>query len=203
MKILVAEDNLAAQFMLKKVLGKLGHDLLITGDGCRACEIMLKKNAPKLAILDWVMPGMDGTEVCRKIRATEVSNSAYLILLTVRDTAADIVKGLKAGANDYIVKPYNIEELQVRVGVGCRVVEMQAIMTRQIHELQSAMEQVKTLRGLLPLCVYCKKIRNDQKYWQELEGYISDHTDASFSHGICPDCFAKYVQPDLEKKKAK
>ncbi len=191
MKILIAEDNLASQFMLKTALGELGHDLVVTGDGCRACEIMLKRYAPKLAILDWLMPGMDGVEICRKIRETEVANPAYLIILTVRNNVADIVKGLESGANDYIVKPYNVKELQVRIGVGCRVVEMQAIMDRQIQELKAAMEHIKTLHGLLPICTYCKKIRNDQKYWQQIENYISEHTDALFSHGICPECFAK------------
>jgi len=199
MKILIAEDNLASQLTLKTAIDDLGHDLVVTGDGRTACEIMLKPAAPKLAILDGMMPGMDGVEVCRKIRETKFSDPAYLIILTTRDKTADIVKGLKAGANDYIVKPYNIEELQVRVGVGCRVVEMQAIMTRQIKELQSAMGLIKTLRGLLPICMYCKKIRDDKQYWQQVEGYISEHTEAQFSHGICPDCFKKHVQPGPDK----
>lgn len=152
-----------------------------------------------MAILDWMMPGMDGVEVCRKIRATKFADPAYLIILTVRNKTEDIVKGLKAGANDYIVKPYNAEELQVRVGVGCRVVEMQTTMARQIKELQSAMAQVKTLRGLLPMCAYCKKIRDDKQYWREVESYVSTHTEAKFSHGICPDCYKKHIQPGLDK----
>ncbi|MDD5678438.1 MAG: response regulator [Kiritimatiellae bacterium] len=118
---------------------------------------MLKPDAPKLAILDWMMPGMDGVEVCRKIRAAKFVGPAYLIILTIRDKTGDIVKGLKAGANDYIVKPYNVEELQVRVGVGCRVMEMQATMARQINELEVAMAHIKALRKLLPICMYCKK----------------------------------------------
>jgi len=199
MKILIAEDNLASQLMLKTTFDDLGHDLVITGDGRAACEIMLKPDAPKLAILDWMMPGMDGVEVCRKIRETKFSDPAYLIILTVRDKTEDIVKGLKAGANDYIVKPYNVEELQVRVGVGCRVVEMQATMARQIKELQSAMAQIKTLRGLLPICTYCKKIRDDKQYWREVESYVTTHTEAKFSHGICPDCYKKHIQPGLDK----
>ena len=199
MKILIAEDNLASQIMLKTALADLGHDLVVTGDGRTACEIMLKPGAPKLAILDWMMPGMDGVEVCRKIRETKFSDPAYLIILTVRNKTEDIVKGLKAGANDYIVKPYNIEELQVRVGVGCRVVEMQTIMAGQIKELQSAMAQIKTLQGILPICTYCKKIRDDKQYWREVESYVATHTEAQFSHGICPDCYKKYIQPGLDK----
>ena len=189
--------------MLKTTLDDLGHDLVITGDGRTACEIMLKPDAPKLAILDWMMPGMDGVEVCRKIRETNLSDPAYLIILTVRDETEDIVKGLKAGANDYIVKPYNVEELQVRVGVGCRVVEMQTAMAGQIKELQAALAQIKTLRGLLPICMYCKKIRDDKQYWQKVEGYISEHTEAQFSHGVCPDCYKQHMQPELDRIKNK
>jgi len=199
MKILIAEDNLASQIMLKTAFDDLGHDLVVTGDGRTACEIMLKPEAPKLAILDWMMPGMDGVEVCRKVRETKLSDPPYLIILTVRDQTEDIVKGLKAGANDYIIKPYNIEELQVRVGVGCRVMEMQATMTRQIKELQAAMAHIKTLRGLLPICMYCKKIRDDKQYWQQVEGYITTHSEAQLSHGICPDCYRKHIQPALDK----
>ena len=190
---------MASQLMLKTTIADLGHDLVLTGDGSAACEIMLKPDAPKLAILDWMMPGMDGVEVCRKIREKKFSDPAYLIILTVRDKTEDIVKGLKAGANDYIVKPYKAEELQVRVGVGCRVMEMQSIMARQIKELQSAMAHIKTLRGLLPMCAYCKKIRDDKQYWQQVEGYISEHSEAEFSHAICPDCYKKYFQPALNK----
>ena len=199
MKILIAEDNLASQLMLKTTFDDLGHDLVVTGDGRTACEIMLKPDAPKLAILDWMMPGMDGVEVCRKIRETKFSDPAYLIILTVRNKTEDIVKGLKAGANDYIVKPYNVEELQVRVGVGCRVMEMQTIMAGQIKELQAALAQIKTLKGLLPICMYCKKIRDDKQYWQQVESYVTTHTEAQFSHSICPDCYKKYVQPELDK----
>ena len=203
MKILIAEDNLASQLMLKTIFDDLGHALVVTGDGRTACEIMLKPDAPKLAILDWMMPGMDGVEVCRKIRKKKFSDPAYLIILTMRDKTEDVVKGLKAGANDYIVKPYNVEELQVRVGVGCRVVEMQAIMARQIKELQSAMAHIKTLQGILPMCMYCKKIRDDKQYWQQVEGYISEHTEAHLSHGVCPDCYKKHMQPELDKIKNK
>ena len=203
MKILIAEDNIASQLMLKTTFDDLGHDLVVTGDGRTACEIMLKPDAPKLAILDWMMPGMDGVEICRKIREKKFSDPAYLIILTVRNKTEDIVKGLKAGANDYIVKPYNVEELQVRVGVGCRVVEMQTIMAGQIKELQSAMAQIKTLQGILPICAYCKKIRDNKEYWQQVESYITTHSEAQFSHAICPDCYKKHVQPGLDKIKNK
>lgn len=198
MKILIAEDDLSLQLILKTTLSKMGHDPVVTDNGRAACELMLKPDAPKLAILDWMMSGMEGVEVCRKVRESERYTPAYIIILTIRNNAEDIVKGLKAGANDYIVKPYNVEELQVRVGVGCRIVEMQAAMAEQIKKLQAAMAQIKTLRGLLPICTYCKKIRDDKQYWQQLESYIVAHTEVRLSHGVCPDCYRKHVQPQLD-----
>ncbi len=201
MKILVAEDDAIAQLMLKTMLIKAGYDPVITADGAEACRLLLQPEAPKLAILDWMMPGMDGVEVCRKVRELKSDTPAYLILLTSRDNREDIVAGLKSGANDYIIKPYDVEELHVRIGLGRKIIELQTTLAGRIRELQEALEQIKTLRGILPICMYCKKIRDDKQYWQQVESYIADHSDAEFSHGICPECYQKYVQPELDKVK--
>ncbi|MDO9543301.1 MAG: response regulator [Kiritimatiellia bacterium] len=203
MKLLIAEDDLTSQLMIKAMVAKAGYEPIVTGDGLSAYEILLKPDAPKLAVLDWMMPGMDGVEICRKIRELKSNEPVYLILLTSRDNKKDIIHGLKAGANDYIVKPYDVEELQVRIGVGRKVVELQASLTGRIIELQDALAQIKTLRGLLPICMYCKKIRDDKQYWQQVESYVITHTEAQFSHGICPDCYKKHIQPELDKIKNK
>lgn len=197
MKILIAEDDLTSQTILKTTLIKAGYSPTITANGNTACEIMLKVDAPKLAILDWMMPGMDGLTICRKIREAKILNQPYLIIVTVRNKTEEIVKGLEAGANDYIIKPYNVSELQVRVGVGKRVVELQSTLAGRINELQEALAHIKTLQGILPICMYCKKIRNDKQYWQKLESYIAQHSNAEFSHGICPACYKKHVLPSL------
>ncbi len=198
MKILIAEDDLMSQVMLKAMTDRAGYESIVTGDGLGAYEILRRPDAPKIAILDWMMPGMDGVEVCRKVRELKSNEPAYLILLTSRDDKKDIIYGLKAGANDYIVKPYDVEELQVRIGVGRKVVDLQSMLAGRITELQAALDQIKTLRGLLPICMYCKKIRDDKQYWQQVENYVADHSEAQFSHGICPDCYKKYVQPELD-----
>ena len=187
MKILIAEDDLTSQLMIKATVFKAGYEPMVTGDGLSAYEILSKPDAPKLAVLDWMMPGMDGVEVCRKVRELKSNNPAYLILLTSRDNKKDIIHGLKSGANDYIVKPYDVEELQVRIGVGRKVVELQASLAGRIMELQDALAQIKTLKGLLPICMYCKKIRDDKQYWQQVESYVSTHSEAQFSHGVCPE----------------
>ncbi len=199
MKILIAEDDLTSQVLLKAILVKAGYEPAVVGDGQAAYDLLRRPDAPRLAVLDWMMPGLDGVEVCRKIREIPSATPPYLIMLTSRTERADIIQGLQAGANDYIVKPYDAEELRVRIAVGRRVVELQDALARRVVELQDALNQIKTLRGLLPICMYCKKIRDDKQYWQQIEGYISEHSDAQFSHGICPDCYRKYVQPDLDR----
>ncbi|MFA7157710.1 MAG: response regulator transcription factor [Kiritimatiellia bacterium] len=197
MKILIAEDDSLSQTMLKAMVARAGFEPVVTGDGLEALQILSRADGPKLAVLDWMMPGMDGPDVCRKMRETKTDEPAYLILLTSRDDKKDVILGLKSGANDYIVKPYDIEELKVRIGIGRKVVELQALLSGRIAELKSALDQIKTLRGLLPICMYCKKIRDDRQYWQQVEHYVAGHTDAQFSHSICPDCYKKYVEPEL------
>jgi len=201
MKILVAEDDLTSQTIIKAIVAKAGYEPILTGDGLSAYEILSQPGAPKIAILDWMMPGMDGVEICRKVRELKSDDPAYLILLTGRDSRKDIINGLRSGANDYIVKPYDPEELQARIGVGRKVVELQGTLSLRIIELQTALAQIKTLKGLLPICMYCKKIRDDKQYWQQVESYVTTHSEAEFSHGICPDCYKKYILPEIDKIK--
>jgi len=146
-----------------------------------------------------MMPLMDGVEICRRERETHHASPAYIILLTARGGNEDIVRGLDAGADDYIVKPFNREELRARVRVGVRILDLQKNLAGRVSDLERAMAGVKQLQGLLPICCYCKKIRDDQNYWQQVEGYISKHSDAQFSHGVCPECFEKIVRPELAK----
>lgn len=119
---------------------------------------------PPLAIVDWVMPKMDGPELCRRIRQRQGTSFMYVILLTAKGMREDIVVGLDAGADDYLVKPFDPEELRARVGVGHRIVELQQSLADRIHELEESLSQVTSLRGLLPIYAYCKKIRDDKIY---------------------------------------
>ncbi len=202
MQILIAEDDAASQLILKTMVAQAGYEPVVTGDGLGAHEILRRPDAPKLAILDWMMPGLDGVEVCRQIREVKSDQPPYLILLTSRAHKQDVVRGLQAGANDYIVKPYDRDELKVRIDVGRKVIELQALLAGRISELQEALAQIKTLKGLLPICMYCKKIRDDKQYWRQVEGYIAEHSEAQFSHGICPDCYQKYIQPEIKRLEA-
>ena len=197
MKILVAEDQSVSRHILAANLRKWGYDVTAVEDGTQAWEALQAEDAPQLVILDWLMPGMDGIEICRQIRRSPQTRPNYLILLTARRGQEDKIRGLQSGADDYITKPFNREELRARVQVGIRVLELQGALAQRVRELEEALSRVKTLQGLLPICSYCKKIRDDRNYWQQVEGYISDHSEAQFSHGICPECYALYVQPEL------
>jgi DNA-binding response OmpR family regulator len=199
MKILVAEDQAVSRHILVAHLRKWGYDVMAAEDGARAWEALQGEEAPPLAILDWLMPGMDGIEICRRIRQSLRTRSVYLILLTARRGQKDKIEGLQAGADDYITKPFDREELRARVQVGMRVLELQGALAQRVRELEEAVSRVKTLQGLLPICSYCKKIRNDRNYWQQVEAYISDHSEAQFSHGICPECYVVHVQPELAR----
>jgi len=199
MRILVAEDQAVSRHILVANLRKWGYDVTAVEDGTQAWQALEAEDAPQLAILDWLMPGMDGIEICRQIRQSPQRQPVYLILLTARRGQEDKVHGLQSGADDYITKPFNREELRARVQVGIRVLELQGALAQRVRELEDALSRVKTLQGLLPICSYCKKIRDDRNYWQQVEGYISDHSQAQFSHGICPECYARFVQPELDR----
>ncbi|MHC9544302.1 MAG: response regulator transcription factor [Vulcanimicrobiota bacterium] len=200
MKILIAEDDFTSRRILEILLLQWGYEVIVTSDGSEAWEVLQKEDAPPLVILDWMMPGKDGREICSLIRGKRKSEVPhYVILLTSKSFKEDIVTAFDAGADDYITKPFDREELKARIKVGERIVSLQTTLAKQVKELQEALNHIKTLQGILPICSYCKKIRDDGNYWQLLENYISTHSMAQFSHSICPDCYQKYVEPDLEK----
>ncbi len=199
MKILIAEDSLTSRCLLEAVLAKWRYEVVSCTDGKQAWERLQDKDAPKLAILDWMMPEMDGVEVCRRLREVDTQNPIYVILLTSLGEKGNIVKGLEAGANDYVIKPFDHNELHARIKVGFRVIRLQEELSKHVKELQDSLQHIKTLQGMLPICSYCKKIRDDKNYWQYLETYISEHSNADFTHSICPDCYENRVKPEIER----
>jgi sigma-B regulation protein RsbU (phosphoserine phosphatase) len=198
-KILIAEDDMISRRLLEITLSKWGYEVIATCDGVAAWELLQSSDPPPLAILDWMMPGLNGLQLCRKIRGIPTSTPPYLILLTAKGRREDVVTGLQAGANDYVTKPFDREELHARVQVGVRIVELQHSLADRVRALEEALARVKQLQGLLPICSYCKKIRDDQNYWQQVENYISKHSEAQFSHSICPDCYESLVRPELDQ----
>jgi DNA-binding response OmpR family regulator len=198
-KILIADDDRVSRRLLEARLLKDGHEVIVAEEGNQAWGTLQQDPTIPLAILDWNMPGLTGPEICARARRNETDQPTYLILLTSRDTRQDIVSGLQAGANDYVTKPFDFDELRARVQVGERVLQLQKALAARVKDLEEALANVKMLQGLLPICLYCKKIRDDRNYWQQLDKYVAEHSEARFSHGICPDCYAKVVKPELEK----
>jgi DNA-binding response OmpR family regulator len=192
MKVLLAEDALTSRRMVEALLSKWGYQVITAVDGDQAFSLLTQADPPPLALLDWMMPGREGIEIVRAIRQQERTPPLYLILLTSRDRQEDIVAGLEAGANDYIVKPFDTPELKARVQVGERVVKLQEELATRVRELSEALAHIKTLQGILPICMFCHKIRTDDESWERLEAYISEHSDAHFSHSLCPECLEKH-----------
>jgi DNA-binding response OmpR family regulator len=178
-RVLIADDDRTSGMMLTRALEGWGFEVVAVRDGTAAWECITGGAPPSLVIVDWMMPGVDGIELCRRIRAG-VRSPIYVILLTARNSREDLVEGLRAGADDYLSKPFDPDELRARIHVGQRTLALMA--------------NIKRLTGLLPMCSYCKRIRSDQNYWEQLESYITEHSDAQFSHGICPNCFDKVCE---------
>ena len=199
MRILIAEDDPTSRCILEATLTKWEYDVVATRDGIEAWDVLKADDSPRLAILDWMMPEIDGVEVCRRVRERGSPSPPYLILLTALSQKQALVAGLEAGANDYITKPFDPAELRARVRVGERMVELQSALTNRVAELQDALAHVNTLQGILPICMHCHKIRSDDNAWQKLESYLEEHSEAKLSHGLCPECLEKYY-PEYEEE---
>jgi sigma-B regulation protein RsbU (phosphoserine phosphatase) len=191
MRVLIAEDDRVTARLLAGLVESWGYEVLTADDGEAALAVFESETTPQIVLLDWMLPGVEGPEVCRRIRALRGNAAIYIILLTSKGARADIIAGLKAGADEYLVKPFDPDELRARVNAGARIVELQQHLADHVQELESALANVRKLTGLLPICAYCKSIRDDSNYWHRVEEYVGEHSDATFSHGICPKCLVK------------
>jgi phosphoserine phosphatase RsbU/P len=196
MNILIAEDDLISRMMLQALLEKWGYEVEAAADGNEAWVALQRADSPRLVILDRIMPGIDGVELCKRTRELPQQNPPYIILLTACGNKADIAEGLRGGADDYVSKPFDNEELSARLEVGRRVIKLQKSLSDRVKELETALAHIKKLQGILPICCFCHKIRDDKESWQQIESYMTEHSEAVFSHGICPDCL-KAQYPEL------
>ncbi len=183
--VLVVDDEPLVRQVLTQQLATAGYRLVAAKSGSEALEL-LESETVDLVLLDVMMPRMSGFEVCRAIRETRSREELPVIFLSAKNRQEDRVASFNEGGNDYLTKPIGREELLARVKVHIELLS--------VHDAQ--FEEIQALRGILPICSYCKKIRDDGGYWNQLEGYISQHTEAEFSHGICPGCMATN-HPDL------
>lgn len=149
MKVLIAEDEAVSRRKMEFTLEKWGYEVEAVSDGAQALEKLVGENAPYLGILDVIMPEMNGVEVCRRVRQLNYIIPPYLILLTVKNNEKDVVRGLQSGANDYITKPFNMDELRARLQIGLKMVKLQSDLAKRINELEEALSRTRKLQGLL------------------------------------------------------
>ncbi|MCC6738819.1 MAG: response regulator transcription factor [Planctomycetia bacterium] len=196
MRILVAEDDPVSRRLLEVTLRKWGHEPEVAQDGLQAWEALRRPDRASFAILDLMMPGLSGIEVCRRARALGQPAPLYVILLTARSETETVVEALEAGADDYVLKPFTPDELRARIGAGARVVDLEQKLAGRVEELERALAEVRELRQLLPMCSYCKKVRNDGNFWERVENYIGTRMQARVSHSVCPECAEKFLRDD-------
>jgi sigma-B regulation protein RsbU (phosphoserine phosphatase) len=187
-KILIAEDEPVARAVLRQALRKLGHETTEVTDGAAALE-KLAADPVRVIVSDWMMPGLDGLGLCRAVRGRVGADYVYFILLTGKSPNDDNQReAIEAGVDDFLTKPLDLQEIWMRLRVAERILRFAT--------------QVSQLEAFLPICGYCKKIRDDQNYWQQIEGYINARTGTDFSHSVCPDCYQRVVVPEIGKVRA-
>lgn len=188
--ILMVDDVPKNLQVLGNILNKEGYKISAALNGEQALKI-LENAKPDLILLDVMMPGLSGFDVIKKIKEKKELQEIPVIFLTAKTEKEDVIQGVELGAVDYVTKPFNSTELLARVKNHIELKLSKDKLQRMNKELQQALNEIKTLKGLVPICASCKKIRDDNGYWQEVEHYVSAHTEADFSHGICPDCMKK------------
>lgn len=205
MSILVVDDSSESRALLMQFLQTAGHEECI---GLESADMVfnylgLKEpsqchTAPDLILMDVLMPDINGLEACKTIKGTERLHDIPIIMITAKSEAAILQQAFSVGANDYITKPVNRMELLARTNSALALkqeMDRRKLRERELQEsnvaLQQALKEVKVLRGFIPICASCKKIRNDQGAWQLLEEYLYEHSEAEFSHGICSDCMER------------
>jgi phosphoserine phosphatase RsbU/P len=174
MKILIAEDEPVAAKILQRALESFGHEVILASNGIEAWEAF-DREPVRLIVSDWLMPGLDGLGLCQKVRARKKTLYTYFILLTSQETVPENYDmATDAGVDDFLTKPLDRPTIRMRLQVAERILQFTT--------------EIRQLKDLIPICAYCRKIRNDGNYWQMVETYINEQTGSNFTHGICPEC---------------
>ncbi|MHC4268823.1 MAG: response regulator [Planctomycetota bacterium] len=202
--ILLVDDTPNNLMILVDTLNNAGYKTLIARSGERALY-QISHHSPDLILLDVLMPGMDGFETCRRLKVNPATSKIPVIFITAMTDVENKIKGFEVGGVDYISKPFQQTEVLVRVNTHLTIHALQQQLeahNAQLHEknvqLEAALDKVKQLSGMLPICCNCKKIRNDKGYWQDVAVYVRDNSEAVFTHGMCPDCGRKLYPEGYE-----
>lgn len=192
MRVVVADDELLSRTVLNAVLTGAGYQVVVTNNGDEAYGALAGTNAPQLAVLDWMMPGKSGLEVCRALRSDTAHRYTYIIVLTARDSRDERLEAIGAGADDFLAKPIDQAELLARLRSGERVIRLENSLAEKVEELARALKQVKHLEGIITICMHCRRIAVGKDEWLKLEAYVEAHSNASFTHGLCQECLDKH-----------
>lgn len=200
MKILVVDDSRTQQMALTAILRAEGPwEVVVVSSVSEALDVLRSGTEIDLILMDVVMPEMDGVQGCRLIKSCFDFADIPIIMVTIKRDEETLRQAFDAGAMDYINKPLSRVEVGARVRSALRLkYEMDRRKSRE-KKLRDALTNVKQLSGLLPICAHCKKIRNDEGYWQQIEQYILEHSEADFSHGVCPECKEKLYAEAFEE----
>lgn len=188
--VLIVDDVPKNLQVLGNILRKENYNIAAATSGKQALD-MVDKILPDLILLDIMMPDIDGFEVCEKLKSAPRVKDIPVIFLTAKTSTEDIVKGFEVGAVDYLTKPFNSAELLARANTHIELKQARDIERELIAKLKDALTKVKQLSGLVPICSRCKKIRDDEGYWQRVEEYLEMHSEAQLTHSLCPECVIK------------
>ena len=186
--VLVVDDDRSTRAVLGDVLVAGGWKPVMAENVAEVRAMLVTPASPRVVLLDWLLPDVPGTDLLREIRYSPQSRP-YVILVTIKGETEDLVEGLDAGADDFIAKPFKAAEVCARVRAGFRAIDLREELKDRVLQLEAAMRRVTQLESLLPICMFCRRIR-DGELWQSLEGYLQEHADVRFSHGCCPVCLA-------------
>jgi len=198
LRILAVDDDAGTRLTLVSIIQAAGWTPVVVADPEQAYDILTGPDAPPIALVDWEMPKLSGIELCQKVRRADPDARPYLIFVTINASANDIVTGLDAGADDYMVKPFAAVELQARVRAGLRTIAVQSDLRTRLREAETIAALTKPLRETMPICVYCHRVRHGAAQWSTLEEYLHTEINVKFTHGFCPTCYTSHVKPDLE-----
>lgn len=188
MNVLAVEDDNVSKAVLRRALEGLGHEVTEAADGEEGWAAWLR-DKPRVIVSDWQMPKLDGLDFCKRLRSEQGEDYVYFILLTSSTASVENRRmAAEAGVDDFLTKPVDVSELWMRLRVAERILKY----TTQVNRLEE----------LMPMCSYCKKIRDDGNYWQQIESYINERTGSEISHSVCPECYEKVVVPELARLKA-
>ncbi len=187
--ILIVDDQPVSLKLLLTFLERRGFIMLVACSGEEAL-VLIEKTRPDIILLDIMMPRLDGYETCRRLKDNGATADIPVIFVTALTNLEDKVKGFEVGGVDYVTKPFQHEEVLARISTHLSLARLRKELEGKNQQLQTALDEIRQLAGILPICAKCKKIRDDDGYWQQVEKFIKTHTGAEFTHGYCPDCYA-------------